>query len=347
MRVNSLDYLRGLMAILIMVYHYFTWTFSPYDSSTFLGIFGVYGVSTFYVLSGLTLYLVYNESLTLSNTKYFFFKRIFRIYPLLLISTFLTIVLLNKSYDTKIILLNISGLFGFVAPDKYISTGAWSIGNELFFYSLFPLFILGSRRYNYFIEVCFLISLLISFIFAFFILSGDESLMVQWKTYINPFNQLFLFLGGICIGKYVRPQKNNLLSFVLLAFAFAFVIYFPVAGNRINILIQWNRLLFSIMTFCITISFFKFNLNLGRLPNLVLVKVGHISYSVYLIHPIVFWYLSRYINRKTYQELFLTLCFFITILLSWFTYRFFEAKLIQLGKFVVSHSERNEKFKKI
>lgn len=64
-RIDSLDYLRGIMALLIMLYHYYSWIYSGFDSSEFMGRIGVYGVSIFYILSGLTLYVAYKEKYTL------------------------------------------------------------------------------------------------------------------------------------------------------------------------------------------------------------------------------------------------------------------------------------------
>ena len=64
-RIYSLDYLRGIMALLIMLYHYFSWHYSGFDSSDFMGRIGVYSVSMFYILSGLTLYVVYKKSCSL------------------------------------------------------------------------------------------------------------------------------------------------------------------------------------------------------------------------------------------------------------------------------------------
>ncbi|MCB0760440.1 MAG: acyltransferase family protein, partial [Flavobacteriales bacterium] len=58
-RLYNLDYLRGLAAFGIMIYHYLTWTLGKFSADDFLGRLGVYGVSVFYVLSGLTLYYVY------------------------------------------------------------------------------------------------------------------------------------------------------------------------------------------------------------------------------------------------------------------------------------------------
>ena len=60
-RLYNLDYLRGIVAFGIMIYHYFLWTFGKFSADTFIGRLGIYGVSIFYVLSGLTLYYVYYE----------------------------------------------------------------------------------------------------------------------------------------------------------------------------------------------------------------------------------------------------------------------------------------------
>jgi peptidoglycan/LPS O-acetylase OafA/YrhL len=129
-RVDSLDYLRGLMAFLIMLYHYFSWHYYGFDSKDFMGRIGVYGVSMFYILSGLTLYIVYKEKLFLNGYWQYFKRRILRIYPLLILITLLTIFLL-KNYiyvlttarPLESLLLNISGIFGFVEPKRYIATG--------------------------------------------------------------------------------------------------------------------------------------------------------------------------------------------------------------------------------
>lgn len=81
-RIYNLDYLRGLAAFGIMIYHYLTWSKGEYLSDTFLGKFGIYGVSIFYILSGLTLYYVYYEKMNISKNELISYlkKRIFRIF---------------------------------------------------------------------------------------------------------------------------------------------------------------------------------------------------------------------------------------------------------------------------
>lgn len=342
MRINSLDYLRGLMALGIMIYHYLTWTFSPFDSDSLLGITGVYGVSIFYILSGLTLYHIYSKTLTFKNTYSFFIKRIFRILPLLWLSIALNIFLLNKSYDSLKIFLNVSGLFSFFDHDNYISTGAWSIGNEVVFYSIFPAIIILSKWKSYAVEFFFIISSCIAIYFAFFKLNSSESLGSQWSLYINPFNQMFLFNGGILIGKYFSNKKNNLVAFLLLVFCSLFLLFFPVEGNKINIVTDFNRVYFSIISFSITVAFLISDLKSLKVMDWLFSKLGHISYSVYLMHAVVFWYVNGLINRKNEPEIFLLVCVFATIIISWLSYQYFETKFITLGKRLLTRYKNNK-----
>src|SRR4051812_29394400 len=94
-RVESLDYLRGLAAFGIMIYHMYLFNFNEADSSSFLAKIKIYGVSIFYILSGLTLYLVYANKLSLSTKSLtsFYIKRIFRIVPLLWLASLLTLIM--------------------------------------------------------------------------------------------------------------------------------------------------------------------------------------------------------------------------------------------------------------
>jgi peptidoglycan/LPS O-acetylase OafA/YrhL len=50
-RIEALDWLRGLMAVSIMLYHLTIWYIVALDSSSVLGRLGIYGVSVFFVLS--------------------------------------------------------------------------------------------------------------------------------------------------------------------------------------------------------------------------------------------------------------------------------------------------------
>ncbi len=72
-RLHNLDYLRGLAAFGIMIYHYCSWEFGDFTSDTIMERIGIYGVAIFYVLSGLTLFHVYFEKLNFSKESIFSF----------------------------------------------------------------------------------------------------------------------------------------------------------------------------------------------------------------------------------------------------------------------------------
>ena len=82
-RLHNLDYLRGIAALSIMIYHYSLWTFGKFGAESFIGRIGVYGVSVFYVLSGLTLFYVYHDRMKPSpaDLKAFAKKKIFSHIP--------------------------------------------------------------------------------------------------------------------------------------------------------------------------------------------------------------------------------------------------------------------------
>src|SRR3954462_8492593 len=105
-RLYTLDYLRGLSAFGIMIYHCLTWTYGAFPAHTFMGKWGIYGVSIFYILSGLTLFDVYFKRMepSFNDLKDFYLKRLFRIFPLLWLVIILTIVISGVMPGTKALL---------------------------------------------------------------------------------------------------------------------------------------------------------------------------------------------------------------------------------------------------
>ena len=115
-RLFNLDYLRGLAAFGIMLYHYTLWTKGLQSSADFLGRVGVYGVAIFYILSGLTLSYVYSDRLKFTAADLWDFakKRIFRILPLLWLVTAYSIYInqLNPGFwDLTFNLIRLTDVF--------------------------------------------------------------------------------------------------------------------------------------------------------------------------------------------------------------------------------------------
>lgn len=340
-RVYNLDYLRGLSALGIMIYHYLSWSNGNFSAESFMGRFGIYGVSIFYVLSGLTLYLVYYNKIqfSLEGLMFFLKKRVFRIYPLFWIVTILTLIFSRETFNFIDLLLNLSGFFGFVSWDKYFATGGWSIGNEIVFYTFFPFFILCFKKFKLIMFLFGLIILGLYLYFAFFKLNANSTLSEQWTKYVNPLNQIFLFLGGIIIGHLFKNVFFNFLFiFLLLLLVITIFVFYPSNVDTVSIVTGISRLIFSACCLVICFCFFKMSFNLPKFVHQPLALLGEISYSVYLIHPIILnltLIISRTFIKYFYyfpESVSLILSAVLTIIISYYSYHYFEKYFIKLAE---------------
>lgn len=253
---------------------------------------GIYGVSIFFILSGLSMAIVYHHFFkTIRSAGYFFIRRIFRIWPLLIFATLATILLtIHKSPIPSFekILLNCTAFFGFVNTSEYIATGAWSIGNEFVYYAFTP-FIIWSYNYKLkFGNLILLLSAIVAVYFAFSLLNPNQTLAQQWNIYINPFNNLFLYVVGI--GIYYNLNKihfSNFTTAFLILFSIIGFIFYPAKGDQITIVTGLNRVVFIILSIILVIGFSKFKQILPIILSYPLEKLGIVTYGVYILHPII------------------------------------------------------------
>jgi len=306
-----------------------------------MGRVGVYGVSIFYILSGLTLYYVYHSKMIPSKVDVLEFlkKRAFRIFPLLWLAIISSILISGKWPGFLNLLLNLSGIFGFVKWDGYLTTGAWSIGNELVFYIFFIIFIFCIKKSTALFISLSIVVFLVYVFFAFNLLSPQILLIKQWRDYVNPLNQVFLFLGGVLIG-YIFHKKNinrYVVFLILLVGVFIFIFY-PSQKYAISIVTGWPRLVFTISCFMICFSFYKMDIKPPSFINNPLMFLGEISYSLYLLHPIVYdlvgmilAYLSK--NSLKFPTFFqVIISFILSLVVSYFSYNYYEKYFMKLVK---------------
>ena len=337
-RLPSLDYLRGLAALGIMVFHYSMWVFGFFTAADFLGRVGIYGVSIFYVLSGLTLYHVYYNKIKppyKPGMADFAIKRIFRIFPLLWLVTIITILLKPGIFPLNNIILNITGLFGLVCWNDTISYGAWSIGNELVFYLFFPLFIILSQKSKILFSVLSVIILLIYLWFAFVKIDSTKTLAEYFNDYTNPLNQLFLFLGGYLIGYLLKDisVKRNLSLFALLICLLAFILL-PAKGDSVMLITGFNRVYFTFICLTVCFLFYKTDFQLPRLAHRALQTLGEISYALYLIHPVIWHIVATVIHKYAVtinKWVNLGICFTVSLFTAYIIYRFYERAFMKAG----------------
>ncbi|MDF9435908.1 acyltransferase [Chromohalobacter israelensis] len=343
------------MALSVMLYHFFSWSVGVPESDSLLGRLGIYAVSSFYIVSGISLYLVYrNSRWGWREIKSFGLKRFLRLSPVYWLATALMVVLYslgNNSYepDWFNIFENLFLVFGLYNPDGYIPVGGWSIGNEFSFYVFFSLLMLSLNKRWVFASLM-IFGLLSYGVFCFFILSSDKSLAQQWGDYINPLNQVFLFFSGVVAAwlkeRYYSPGKKG--AFIIACAAIFVFVFYPASGDKINIVTGWARFVFT--STCLAVCF-----SLLCMPNLSLKWLskplgflGDRSYTIYMLHGASFLYFDKYvapslgIGRPEEKLVFLLfgLAPFV-LLISFFVYRYLEVPFIQLGrKLSVTYTER-------
>ncbi|RCH55128.1 hypothetical protein DJ568_08020 [Mucilaginibacter hurinus] len=339
-RIDSLDYLRGLAALGIMCYHMYLFTYGEADSSSVFAKIKIYGVSIFYVLSGLTLYLVSIKrfSFTKPVLKEFYIKRFFRIVPLLWMATALTmLVAFQPEYlGLKKLIANITIIPGAIKPETFIANGAWSIGDELFFYMLFPFLLLLVKINKWLFYGFTLLSLAILAYFSFKVLNPVVPLGQQWAAYVNPVGQMFYFAMGITLGVVERDMKKfGIWAVLAIVVVCGLIVSYPVTGEPVQLVTGYNRMVLSVLVVFLCFLFYKTDFDfLPEIGKRSLRFLGEVSFSVYLIHPIIYAVIKMTASSffEANPMVLIGLTVVLSLVLSYFNYIYFEMFFIRKGK---------------
>lgn len=326
-RLYPLDYLRGICAFSIMIYHYLLWQGVVFNANDVLQRLGIYGVSIFYVLSGLTLYCVYqNQDFSvMNNIKRFFKKRIVRIFPLFIVAT-MVVFFATKSMDWLRFFLNITGLFSIIDWSGYLVVGGWSIGNELSFYLIFPIAMLCLNKNKVLFYGLWVMSLVFYIYFSSKIGQGTSfSAGNIWEVYTNPLNQVFLFLSGLFIAhELVSKTVNQYINVFLFLLSILVFVAFPLE-NITDLIRLKGRFILTLASFLIVISFFKLYYPLPRIIHTPFALLGEMSYSIYLLHSIVFQIIKKIMVFIPFLlPWIMPISIITTLLVSYFSYYYFE-----------------------
>ncbi len=328
----SLDLLRGLFAFAVMCYHVLR-----YEKVVSLSVLGYYCVYGFFVISGIALYLTYVDRLaSIRDVRTFLLRRIFRIAPLYWLTCIGVIIILGVPKDFAVRgPLNFSLMFGFFDPGKAsIVTGGWSIGIEFVFYILFP-FILwaGSKRPAVMGAMAFF-SIILSIWFTNKVIPDDVLNMTRdiWAAYTQPIAFIGYFLMGCFFAqifqRYGKKWQSWKLGVLIITFSILPFLFLRTEGP-VQLLHGMVGLTLMISTLTVVIGF-------ALLPRFddklraVSIEAGKLSYSVYLLHPLVYRSLQKIDGLGSVPRIGLT--FFLTLIFSAIIYRIVENPVRRLGK---------------
>jgi len=343
-RIDSLDWLRGILAFAIMLFHLTLWQLGSPETSSLLGRLGIYGVSMFFVLSGLSMAIVYHRYIDgLRSSLHFLIRRICRIWPLLWVTVAYAVaswLAAGEHPDWYAVAMNLSTAFGFVEPDLYISKGAWSVGNEMVYYALTPIIIWTFNKSTTLGNMLTGVTVVIGILFSSYILRADISLGPQWHTYINPFNNLFLYCAGIALFYNARNwQPRAAASLALFAIPLVLLLFYPAQGDLIHIVTGVARVVFCSASVALVLAFYKNAFAIPRAVSACLTQLGVMTYGVYLLHPIVYEVIlsgSTKLRLEPDPYMLFTLVIITTIVAAQASFSLLEEPFIRLGKQLTS-----------
>ena len=340
---------------------------SLYFKSKLIMELGELGVVFFFVLSGfLITYLLLSEKEQSGSidVKKFYLRRILRIWPLYFLVTALGFFVLphlnfinntylspfnGYSYILNLMLFifmlpNIA--FVFFKPMPHIGQ-TWSIGIEEQFYIVWPWLVKNSKNILktliIVISVLFLIKVVVLFLYK---TNFENAIFKNLKEIIAMLKIESMAIGGI--GAWMVFNKKyytKLLSNVVLILALTLVIvliYFTPDVIQDAIFLAYSVL------FLIIILNVSLNKNCFlKLENKLFVFLGNLSYGIYMYHMIVIALLVGALKQFNFevnnsiasQLIIYSISIFVTILVSWLSYTFFEKPFLKLKhKFTVIKS---------
>ncbi|WP_447793385.1 acyltransferase family protein [Pseudomonas farris] len=321
--IGSLTSLRFFAAFAIVLHHARGLVF-PND---FLeGVPLAAGVSFFFVLSGFILAYVYSGKMESVGLYKFYTSRLSRIWPAHIFTMALVVILfppfewtLGAQYTWLVTLLNGFLLQSIIpVPAYYFSFNgvSWSISSELFFYAAFPFLLIGIRKNWHVKLVCLL---LLGGVSAYLFDSyGDNYYSPEKLTefsghgisYISPFSRIQEFFIGMLLFNIFNSIKEwrifGTISCSVLEVLFVVGVIFwtqKAVGIPYALVGSGKKAAAEFWSHCSTGLFFGlmivfFAINKGLMSKVLRLRLfivlGEISFSMYMIHQIIFRYYSSH-----------------------------------------------------
>jgi len=348
---HNLDGIRGIAALMVVVFHFFLSKNSDYLTNLILyqkaTEFGQHGVSLFFVLSGFVITRILIK--TRKNSDYFsnFYKRralrIFPLYYLFLFVFYFFLPLVQNSKVTEFKLQlplyfyiqNFTEILNIKAsgPGHY-----WSLAVEEHFYLLWPVVILLVNPKN--IGKLIGISFLLIIVLKYFML--NKGLSINYFTFTR--------IDQIMMGAYLSilelngffSRKGALKKMILIGLSIfpigALIYFFSDHFYYLKEIMKYPILalfFFSLIGSLITLN--ENNIINRLLSGKFLQYLGRISYGIYVWHILALNILSEFFILKILIiDLMLTFC--LTITLAHLSYFYFE-------KYFLSFKDKNITFK--
>ncbi|MED0960105.1 acyltransferase family protein [Bacillus paramycoides] len=377
-RYKELDSLRGIAAIIVLLGHFlalFPILGKKVMYSTFGACFSILwqghsAVIIFFVLSGFVLSLPFYKGTEFNYLKYLI-KRVCRIYIPYIVILFIAIGI-KLGIHSKIGTIpglvqwgswNIEVSFNRVMDhilflrefnsDAFIMV-IWSLVHEMRISIVFPLIIFLLLRVNW--KVSIGIAMFLSVI-GYLLMKNipSEFNMPVSTNYFITLHYSSMFIIGALLAKnreyLVSKIINSKVKYILLPLGLLFFSYpripFMLLSKLIGeidyelylIIIDWYICFGAVLIILSALSSKLFS-------KLLLIKpvqfIGEISYSLYLVHPIVLLTTVHIFYGKISVPLILLISFLFTMVVSVLCYKFIEIPSIKIGRKLATKNSRGD-----
>jgi exopolysaccharide production protein ExoZ len=341
-RIEPLQVLRGLAAILIMAKHalYEVDLISPIDFN-----YGVYrnytvGIDIFFVLSGFIMIYISRGQSGFSAARTFIFRRVLRIIPIYWFYTFLLAAVafiipqvLGKAEFIPIDFIKsllFIPYFNSVGDMQPFLANGWSLNYEMYFYAIFAVCLILPVRYS-------LLAMA-----AYFTVSVSTDFFEVNNEIVSSFygKEIVLeFLTGAVIG-YLFIKNIRLPSwffYVGLAFILGSVLALFFTQTLENYGIYYNKPLVGMLSVLLLVLPKKSEyFSMPRWS----VLIGDSSYTLYLAHPFAIGAVTQMVLLMGWQSIIhpwiiFAIVFLTSIIGSYIAYRLIEKPLLSLTKKLV------------
>lgn len=331
-RFYELDVLRGLAAIAVVFYHYTTRYHEFYpENDMFRGLdfkYGYLGVNLFFIISGFVIYLTINKCESIIE---FIYKRGIRLYPAYIVAVILTFSIVSlvgldgQEVGMTAAIINLSMLSGFLNV-PYVDGAYWSLTVELMFYFMVGmLFFWGVIKK---VELTSIIWLSIAFI-TFFLSNVWTNNLLGYVKLIGILEFCHLFIAGIMF--YLLKSNHKKSYYAILIFCLTYEFFLD--GLMVGLIVTSFFVLFYLIV-------------LGKLHflnNKLLIFVGTISYSLYLVHQNIGYVVINMLEtRNLVHPLWIIIPFGLSILLASFITFYIEkpAQKYMRSKYMVMKEKK-------
>jgi peptidoglycan/LPS O-acetylase OafA/YrhL len=373
-RYEELDSIRGIAALMVLLSHLFF--IFPSVGSVLNSKFGLSStffwnghsaVIIFFVLSGFVLSLPFYKYDKPSYVEYII-KRVCRIYIPYIVIVAIAIVfkmilqpkigtipgLVNWGlWSEKVSFHNILNHILFINEfnsDSFVMV-VWSLVHEMRISIIFPFIVLLLVKLK--IKLSILLAIILSFFSVLLIMNFPTKFNIPVSTnYFITLHYISMFIIGSLLAKSRHQFINNIYKMKVFITLIGIVFfYFPGIPFKIVSMIvgEVNYTVYQmVIDWIISIgaaSLIILVLNSRMVSKILLIKpiklLGKISYSLYLVHPVVLLTMVHILYGFLPIPFILFVSFILSLLLSWLSYKYIEYPSIKFGKYLSKQRNAN------